>query len=52
MQTTQQLYSAGVSGTAQQGVSSTSATLTGQSAAALSFAAMEQMHMQNKWYSA
>ena len=47
-QTTQQIYGASnvVAGRSSPG------TLTGTSAAALSFAAMEQMHIQNRLYSA
>lgn len=49
-QTTQQIY--GTSNFIAGRSSPATATITGQSAAALSFAAMEQMQIQNKWYSA
>lgn len=49
-QTTQQIY--GASNCIAGRSSPASAALTGHSAAALSFAAMEQMQIRNKWYSA
>lgn len=49
-QTTQQIY--GTSNFIASRSSPATGQMTGHSAAALSFAAMNQMQLQNKWYSA
>lgn len=53
VQTTQQIYGTSkfIAGRSSPALA-TDTGLTGHSAAALSFAAMEQMQIRNKWYSA